>query len=93
MAKKRTQSRDNQGSFVTVEKNTGETVMFGEPLLTFQEVADMFSVTKSQVQNWKDTGRIKFVRTPSGRAKIPKCVAEAFLTLYECEQKFVHKKK
>jgi predicted site-specific integrase-resolvase len=42
-----------------------------DKLLTFNQVADFYSVTPRTVRNWSDKGAIPVVRTPSGQPRIP----------------------
>jgi predicted site-specific integrase-resolvase len=42
-----------------------------DKLLTFNQVADFYSVTPRTVRNWADSGAIPVVRTPSGQPRVP----------------------
>lgn len=49
------------------------------PLLTVQQVADLFGVSESSVTRWARIGRIVSVRTPGGSLRFRREDVQAFL--------------
>jgi len=50
------------------------------PLMTPQEVADLFRVDLRTVQNWAADGTLDSVRTPGGRIRFRRAQVAEFLT-------------
>jgi excisionase family DNA binding protein len=60
-------------------RHIADRVLDGDPLLTREEVAALFSVDPRTVTRWAKAGRITSVKTPGGRRLYRQSVVQAAL--------------